>query len=512
MREEYPVVRPQELRVPREALELITRSLAERYRICPVGISDPQNGTRILAIATSDPANIMLLDQLQQMTKCRIRPVKASEEDITRGIELHYGNGTTRQERPSPSPQAAPPPQPSTADESLPAGAFGDVSTSAAVESIIQRAITDRASDVHIEPHATAVVVRFRIDGIMYDYQTYELLQHPQVISRIKILSKTMDIAEKRIAQDGRFDLGFGDRAYDVRVSILPSNYGEKAVMRMLPKGPMAMDFDKLGIIGRNRELLEEVATRPFGMTLITGPTGSGKTTTLYACLAKIDCISKNVVTVEDPIEYQFSRITQVQVHPKIGMTFANNLRAILRQDPDVIMVGEIRDLDTLQIAMQAALTGHTVYSTIHCNDSAAAAARMVDMGAEAFLITSSVNAIISQRLVRLICEHCKVEDAVTPAMRLKLGIENDKTIFYTGKGCSHCRNSGYSGRIGVFEVIPLIEPIQEAIVKSPNATIIRSVIRAHDLPSLMVDAMDKARRGWISLEEVTRAVLVDAI
>ena len=509
MREEYPVVRPQELRVPREAIDLIARNLAERFRVCPVGISEPQNGTRILAVATSNPSDIMLLDQLQQLTKCRIRPVKASEADIAKGIELHYGNNAPHQERPAPPPP--PVPQVTSTDETM-LPQFGDVTTSAAVENIIQRAITERASDVHIEPHATAAIVRFRVDGIMYDYTTYELTQHPSVISRIKVLSKSMDLAQTRLPQDGRFDLGFGDRAYDVRVSIIPSNFGEKAVMRMLPKGPMAMDYEKLGIIGRNREIMDEIATRPFGMTLITGPTGSGKTTTLYASLAKIDCVGKNVVTVEDPIEYQFQRITQVQVHPKIGMTFASSLRALLRQDPDVIMVGEIRDLETLQIAMQAALTGHVVLSTIHCNDSAAAAARMVDMGAEAFLITSSVNAIISQRLVRLICEHCKTETEVTKLQRARLGLENDKTIYYTGRGCDKCRNSGHSGRIGVFEVIPLTEPIQDAIVKSSNATAIRSVIRSLEFPSLMVDAMDKARRGWISLDEVLRAVLVDSI
>jgi general secretion pathway protein E len=321
-----------------------------------------------------------------------------------------------------------------------------------------------------------------------------------------------MDIAQNRLAQDGRFDLGLGNQAFDVRVSVLPSSAGEKAVLRLLAKGPMAMDFEKLGIIGRNRDILEDMAKRPFGMILITGPTGSGKTTSLYACLAKIDCVAKNVVTVEDPIEYQFPRITQLQVHPKIGMTFAHSLRAILRQDPDVIMVGEIRDLETLQIAMQAALTGHTVFSTLHCNDAAGGAARMVDMGAESFLITSSVNAIVAQRLVRVICNHCKVEAEVSPAIRTKLGLVDDPTPFYTGRGCAHCRNSGYSGRIGVFEVIPMIDPIQETIMKSPNATTIRSVIREHQLPTLLEDAMDKARRGWISLDEVVRAVLVDAI
>jgi type II secretory ATPase GspE/PulE/Tfp pilus assembly ATPase PilB-like protein len=374
------------------------------------------------------------------------------------------------------------------------------------VQSILQRAISDRASDIHIEPHPKAVLVRCRIDGILYDQITYEPEHHPQVISRIKILAN-LDIAQNRLPQDGRFDVEFGKNAFDVRVSIVPSTAGEKAVLRMLPKSPVMMDLGQLGMEGRSRQFLEELLKKPFGMILATGPTGSGKTTTLYSCLSNIDCTTKNVITVEDPVEYQFGRVTQIQVHPKIGLTFATGLRSILRQDPDVILVGEIRDLETLEIAVQAALTGHLMLSTLHCNDAAAGAARMVDMGAEPFLVASSLNGLIAQRLIRRVCQNCKEPEVIDDVIREKLKLPNDNTVYYRGKGCDQCRQTGYMGRLSVFEVIPATAEIQRAIVRKADAGVIREIIQQEGFPTLLDDGVAKARAGITSLDEVMRAV-----
>ncbi len=512
MREDpVAVVRPQDVPVPKEALALINRTVAERYRICPVGLSELRNGMRTLSIATTDPTNLMLLDQLQQMTNSRINPVLATEQDIMRGIDVHYSGNYS--EKPADLLQSMGPTDAPSAGAAQRETAIGQMveqrGASSTVEGIIQRAIAERATDIHMEPHQKTVYVRFRIDGIMYDHMTYDPNLHAQVISRIKILSK-LDIAQNRLPQDGRFDVALGQKEFDVRVSTIPGISGEKTVMRLLPKGPVSMDLAQLGLVGQNRDRLEELTNKPFGMVLATGPTGSGKTTTLYACLTRIDCVGKNVITVEDPVEYQFSRITQIQVHPKIGLTFAAGLRSILRQDPDIIMVGEIRDLETLEMAVQSALTGHLVLSTLHCNDAAAGAARMVDMGAEPFLIASAVNGIIAQRLVRKICESCKEEAPVPEVTRAKLDLPNDGQIFYHGKGCQNCRGTGFMGRVSVFEVIPVVEDVQKAIMEKAPASTIRRIVRDCGFPSIRDDGMDKARAGITSLEEVMRAVYVD--
>jgi type IV pilus assembly protein PilB len=461
-----------------------------------------------LSVATTDPANLKILDQLQQLCSCRIEPVQATEQDIMHGIDLHYGDGTYAaaptdllqrlggNEAPLPS-------EPAPRVE--PRGASG------MVENIMQRAISERASDIHIEPQQKKVYVRFRIDGVMYDHLTYDPTLHQQVISRSKILAR-LDIAQTRLPQDGRFDAGFGDREFDVRISVIPSINGERLVLRLLPKGQLATDFTRLGLERRNAEILHELINKPYGMVLATGPSGSGKTTSLYACLAQIDSTRKNVVTVEDPVECQLPRIIQIQVQQKSGMTFATGLRSILRQDPDIIMVGEIRDLETLQIAMQSALTGHLVLSTLHCNDAAGGAARMVDMGAEPFLVASSLNGIVAQRLVRRICDHCKTEALVSDAICEKLHLPGDGAVYYHGKGCKQCRETGYAGRIGVYEVLPVNEQIQQAILHQAPASEIRALAHACGYRNLLDDGIAKARSGQTSLEEVMRAVYIGVI
>jgi len=509
MKENAPAVRPQDVKVPQEALLLLNRAAAERYRVCPLAVTELRNGVKALSVAIADPNNLMVLDQLQQISGCRINPVPANEQDIIRAIDSHYSASNYTQAPVDLVKELGGTLETPSLDAGEPVvGAQTDQrGASTTVETIMQYAISDRASDIHIEPHQHGVIVRARIDGIMYDQSKYESASHPQIISRIKVLSQ-LDIAQTRLPQDGRFPVSFGKQQYDVRVSIVPSAFGEKAVLRLLPKNATMMDFGQLGIEGQNRRTLEELMLKPYGMILATGPTGSGKTTTLYSCLSKIDCVSKNVITVEDPIEYQFPRITQMQVHPRIGLTFAAGLRSILRQDPDIIMVGEIRDLETLEIAVQAALTGHLVLSTLHCNDAAAGAARMVDMGAEPFLVASSINCLTAQRLVRKVCNHCREPETVSDLIRERLHlVEDDNTVFYRGKGCAQCRNTGYLGRISVFEVIPIHPEIQHAIVRKTASDEIRDIIGSLGIPTLLDDGVAKARAGITSLDEVMRVV-----
>jgi general secretion pathway protein E len=285
---------------------------------------------------------------------------------------------------------------------------------------------------------------------------------------------------------------------------------GEKAALRMLPKGEMSLGVSQLGLTSTNQALLEHLIARPFGMVLATGPTGSGKTTTLYACLSTINCVVKNVVTVEDPIEYQFSRVNQIQVNPRIGLTFAAGLRAILRIDPDIVLVGEIRDQETLEIAIHSALTGHMVLSTLHCNDAASGATRMIDMGTEPFLITSSVSGIIAQRLVRKICHHCKEALEVSHEVRMTLKLPEDDRIYYHGVGCQACRGTGYLGRMGLYEIMPMLDPIQKAIMRNESSTTIREIMNELAIPNLRSDGVEKARAGITTLEEVMRVVNVE--
>jgi len=498
-------VRPQDLAIATSVLALVPLRLAKHYTICPLTLTET-GGVRTLTVAARNSQDPVVVDLLQRTTGCRVQLVEAAEHDILLGLTIHYAGGLSEPTRPPASEPAPPPPaKPASTRDLVPAEAVR------IVDEILQRAIAERATDIHIEPFESTVYVRFRIDGFLYDHTTYALTHHAQVISRIKILAN-LDIAQNRLGQDGRFDIGSGAQAYDIRVSIAPLLTGQKAVLRLLPKGPLALGFTQLGITATSRDLLQQLIHRPYGMILATGPTGSGKTTTLYACLSQIDNVAKNIVTIEDPVEYQFNRIAQIQVHPRIGLTFAEGLRTILRQDPDVIMVGEIRDRETLDMAIQSALTGHLVFSTLHCNDAAAGAARMVDMGAEPFLIASSVIGIIAQRLVRRICEKCRKPVAIAPAVRKELGLPDDRTPFFQGAGCEACRYTGYYGRISVFEVVPMVEPIQQAIIQKATAGEIRAIIRRLDLPTLYDDGLAKAREGITTLEEVMRAVYVDVI
>ncbi len=505
-------VRPQDYQVPQNVLDLLPCEQALRYRVCPIAITEAPNGMRLIIVACPDPSDLPLIDQLQQFTGCRVQPMLASEEDVLLGIAAHYQEGAAKAEELLPKAE----PLPRTPDqqaeiqqESALVQAADTPTARSTLERIFRRAVAERSTDIHLEPHEQTVIVRFRIDGILGDHMSYEKSLHPAVISRIKILSN-LDISQNRLPQDGRFDVQVGKRIFDIRVSILPTMAGESSVMRLLPKGHLALNFDELGFSEQGRANLESLIHRPYGMVLLTGPTGSGKTTTLYASLMTIDCVGKKVVTIEDPVEYQFERVAQIQVNPKIGLTFATGLRSILRHDPDVIMVGEIRDLETLDMAIHSALTGHMVLSTLHCNDASAAPARMVDMGAEPFLVASSVSGLVAQRLIRRICPECKIPAKISNALREQLELPNDEAIYYHGAGCDQCRGTGYFGRVSVFEVVPMHDEIQQAVIRNASAQEVRHIVRSMGIPSLRDDGLDKARAGLTTLEEVIRAVYAE--
>ncbi len=374
------------------------------------------------------------------------------------------------------------------------------------VNHIISQSIKARASDIHIEPYQDSFKVRYRVDGILYDLLTPPKWIQPALISRIKVMAK-LNIAEKRLPQDGRLEVKIANLNVDVRVSTLPTTFGERVVMRLLNKSEEVLNLKELGLSTSDLELLNQLVAQPNGIILVTGPTGSGKTTSLYSVLASIINPDINIITIEDPVEYQLKGISQIQVNPKIGLTFARGLRSIVRQDPDVILIGEIRDGETASIAVQSALTGHLVFSTLHTNDSASAITRLVDIGVEPFLISSSVMAVIAQRLVRVLCSHCK--EAYTPGVVTEsIGITpeqlRDHTI-YQAKGCEKCFNTGYRGRIGIFEIMHMRERLKTLILKTYDATQIKQHALKGNMKTLRMSGIEKVLSGTTTIEEVLR-------
>jgi general secretion pathway protein E len=374
------------------------------------------------------------------------------------------------------------------------------------VNHILSQSIKARASDIHIEPYQDSFKIRYRVDGILYDLLTPPKWIQPALISRIKVMAK-LNIAEKRLPQDGRFEVKIGQQLIDVRTSTLPTTFGERVVMRLLNKTSSIFSLTEVGLSPEQLVLVDQLSTAPNGIILVTGPTGSGKTTTLYSVLSSINKPDINIITIEDPVEYQIKGISQIQVNPKIDLTFARGLRSIVRQDPDVILVGEIRDHETAEIAIQSALTGHLVFSTLHTNDSATAITRLVDIGVEPFLISSAVEAVIAQRLVRVLCEHCK--EPYKPDMALqKLGIRPDrlgKYIFYRAAGCDQCFHTGYRGRIGIFEIMLLDPKLKALIQRTHDSFQIKEEALKLGLITLRRDGIEKVLRGITTVEEVVR-------
>ena len=376
---------------------------------------------------------------------------------------------------------------------------------------VIARGVTEKASDIHMEPTRECVKVRYRIDGILVDGLVIPKKAQASLTSRIKIMAE-MDIAEKRVPQDGRISLQVEGRPYDFRVSTLPAVFGEKIVMRILDKSNISIGLHRLGLLPHTFEMFESMLMRSYGIILVTGPTGSGKSTTLYSCLSKVSSGEKNILTIEDPVEYELAGITQVGVNNKAGMTFAAGLRAMLRQDPDIIMVGEMRDQETAMIAIEAALTGHLVFSTLHTNDAPGAVARLMDMGVEPFLIASSTVGVMAQRLLRKVCEKCKqpYEPPRDAIKRLGMNleeIEKSKVTFFRGRGCETCKGTGYKGRIGCYELMPVTDKVRELILAHASAYAIREAAIEGGMKSLKEDAMEKILLGTTTLEESLRVI-----
>jgi type IV pilus assembly protein PilB len=377
------------------------------------------------------------------------------------------------------------------------------------VNTVLMYAIKDGASDIHIEPQQKGVRIRYRIDGVLHEQMKVPQYVLNPLVSRIKIMAD-MNIAERRVPQDGRIHIKMHDKDYDMRVSSLPTAYGEKIVMRILDKSSVMIGLDKLGLYPETQEQLLDLCLQPNGMFLICGPTGSGKTTTLYSALNVTNSVEKNVMTVEDPVEYQLPGLSQVHVNRKAGLTFANALRAFLRQDPDVIMVGETRDLETAEIAVQASLTGHLVLTTIHTNDAPSVATRLADMGVEPFLISASMIGALAQRLARKICPNCKEEYKPQRELLLRMGFDpkmNPDTIFYKGHGCDTCRQTGYKGRIGLYELMRINEELAEMIVRRAPVSEIKEAARANGMHTLQEDGLRKAKDGLTTIEEIMRVV-----
>jgi len=379
------------------------------------------------------------------------------------------------------------------------------------VNLLLSGAVRDRASDIHIEPYQNNVKIRYRIDGILYDILTLPRRTQSPLVSRIKIMAR-LNIAEKRLPQDGRIDIRIGERNVDIRVSVLPTAFGERVVLRILDKTSEILKLSDLGMDDRNIRIFNQMIKSPFGIILVTGPTGSGKSTTLYAALSTINSPEVNIITIEDPIEYQIEGVGQIQVNPKIDLTFANGLRSIVRQDPDVILVGEIRDLETAEIAIQSSLTGHLVFSTLHTNDAASAITRLIDMGIEPFLVTSSVIAIIAQRLVRVLCPRCREPYIPDATSLFNIGISQEDLedhIIYKKQGCLSCKNTGYRGRTGIFEILVMDDPLKRLVLATSDSNQINELAIKRGMKTLYGDGVHQVLNGTTTIEEVLRVTRI---
>ncbi len=375
------------------------------------------------------------------------------------------------------------------------------------VNSVLYEAVKERASDIHVEPFEDDLSVRYRVDGVLHNVHHLSKKLHSPILSRVKIMA-SLDIAEKRLPQDGRIRIKIAGKDVDIRVSTVPTSFGERAVLRLLDRSQVLLGLSEIGMGEDHLKAVEKVTNSSHGITLVTGPTGSGKTTTLYAALTRINSADKNIITVEDPVEYQLAGISQIQVNPKIDLTFANGLRSILRQDPNVIMVGEIRDLVTAEIAIQASLTGHLVFSTLHTNDAAGAVTRLIDMGVEPFLVASSVNAILAQRLVRMICSRCKEQYAPLPEELEEVGIDIKDLPeggLWRGAGCAHCLGTGYLGRTGIYELLIVSDSIKATVLRNPDSGSIKKAALSEGMRTLRQDGAGKVLKGIVTIEEVLR-------
>ncbi len=496
--------------VERETANLITQDLARRYKVIPLGV---KNGR--LRLAMKNPLDIFATDEIRLITGKEVDPVIATEEDILVAIAEAFKAAGDAVEGVLKDFDDDVSLDTHKIDEELSLTELKELSEEAPVvklaNMVIARGIAEKASDIHMEPAKDCLKVRYRLDGILIDGLVVPKKVQASLTSRIKIMAD-MDIAEKRAPQDGRISAVIEGKPFDFRVSTLPAVFGEKIVMRVLDKSNISVGLSKLGLLPHTFDMFESMLMRTYGIILVTGPTGSGKSTTLYSCLSKVNSGEKNILTIEDPVEYELAGITQVGVNNKAGMTFAAGLKSMLRQDPDIIMVGEMRDQETAMIAIEAALTGHLVFSTLHTNDAPAAVARLMDMGVEPFLIASATVGVMAQRLLRKVCEKCKqpYEPPRDAIKRLGMNlddIDKSRVTFFRGRGCDTCKGSGYKGRVGCYELMPVTDKVRELILAHASAYAIREAAIEAGMKSLKEDAMEKILLGMTTLEESLRVI-----
>jgi len=487
-----------------EVIKLVPVEIATRFQLVPVA----RQG-RTLQVAMVNPENLFAVDDLKFYTGLEVSPLVAPEPEVKAAIDKYYDRADTlasvMQEMDDDIDVV-------DDEEEILRTQDMEAESQAApvvklVNSLLADAVQRNASDIHVEPYEKHMRVRYRIDGVLHDMMSPPTRLKSAIISRLKIMAE-MDIAERRVPQDGRIKLRVGSRTVDMRVSSLPTLFDEKIVLRILDKDNLQVDLNRLGFQPQALDEFSSAIKSPYGMVLVTGPTGSGKTTSLYSALTKINTPEVNVITVEDPVEYNLDGINQVQVNDEVGLSFASALKSILRQDPNIVMIGEIRDLETASIAVKAALTGHLVLSTLHTNDAPSSVGRMIDMGIEPFLVSSSVRLILAQRLVRRICERCKQEEAVPPEVLVEAGVSEEDAAaakIYRGSGCPNCNGSGYAGRLGIYEVMVLSPVIREMILDRASTAELRERAVAEGMISLRKDGLWKMLQGITSLEEVLR-------
>ncbi len=509
------VVKLEELTLNADVLAQITEPMAQLYRIIPLSLKD-----NVLTIAMCDPQKLSILDELRTFLGYEVRPVVATEQSVNAALERYYASS-------------------SESFETLVADMEDDDQLSAAVDSaqgtgpidltsveaiadsapvrkllnmVLLLAIKDRASDLHFEPFEDEFRIRVKADGVLY-----EMVPPPRhlafaITTRIKVMSN-LDIAERRMPQDGRIELSVGGHPVDLRVSVLPTMFGESVVLRILDRTNVDLDLVNLGLNPRVIQGFRDRITKPNGIVLVTGPTGSGKTTTLYAALVELNTVEDKLITTEDPVEYDIDGIVQCPIDSSIGVTFAACLRAILRQDPDKILVGEIRDLETAEIAIQASLTGHLVFSTLHTNDAPSTITRLKNMGVPSFLITATLEAILAQRLVRRVCDKCKEETSMTPELLSELELEAKDIAgkkIYKGRGCDNCNNTGYRGRVGLYELLSVNDEIKDLIIDGASTELLRDAARRNGMVALREAGLERAFEGLTTIEEVIRETILD--
>lgn len=496
--------------IPIEMAQAVPKNIAKQYQVVPVKIVKGE-----LYLAMSDPLNFYAIEEVRKAVRKKVVPMVATLSAVEHAIQVLYGNEGAAKAIEEMKREAATGNEVTVqADSSFVANQLGEESANSAptirlVNSIIERAITERASDIHLEPHETELCVRMRIDGMMRDILTVPRNLQGSVISRLKIMSG-MDIAERRIPQDGRFNVVIKNKNIDLRISTLPTVYGEKIVARLLDKSSGTLSKEAIGLEGADLEKYEKMIHCRSGVILLVGPTGSGKSTTMYTMIDELNTREVNLVTLEDPVEYNIDGVNQVQINEKTGMTFANGLRAILRQDPDIIAVGEIRDGETAEIAMRAAITGHVVLSTVHTNDAVGTVDRLKDIGVEPYLISSALRGVISQRLVRRICPKCRKPYTPTAEELDTLGLKAaDGLVFYKGEGCPNCFDTGYRGRIAVFEMLPITRKVRTMIADGSSRAQIEEELKSPEagFVSLRENALRLVKEGITTSSEITRVI-----